>query len=155
MILDINSGSKNPLERDLSNLTEHAFVFEGIFCRSMEGLLQSLKFDNLAQQEKVCNLCGITAKKFGQARNPVWQQHQVLWLKGEPICRNGREYHNLLTRAFNALFENKTFEHSLSLTGNQNLIHSIGETDPRKTVLTEVEFIYHLLRLRSKTQKPA
>lgn len=43
--MDIGSGSGYP-SSSLSNFAPHPFVIDGIECNSMEGFLQSLKFEN-------------------------------------------------------------------------------------------------------------
>jgi hypothetical protein len=57
IIMDIGSGTGFP-SAALSNFTPHPFVFDGIECNSMEGLLQSFKFSNPEMQKEVCKLVG-------------------------------------------------------------------------------------------------
>jgi len=68
--MDIRSGS--PAGR-LSNFSPHPFIFDGVECASMEGLLQSFKFDKPHIQAVVCQLVGIKAKRRGQKRNKAWK----------------------------------------------------------------------------------
>jgi Bacteriophage protein GP30.3 len=63
--VDIRSGSNYPASA-LSNFAPHRFVVDGVECASMEGLLQSLKFDDVHIQVEVCKLVGKTAKYRGR-----------------------------------------------------------------------------------------
>lgn len=55
--MDIESGTGYP-SANLSNFQPHAFIIDGIACASMEGFLQSLKFENPDMQAQVCTLVG-------------------------------------------------------------------------------------------------
>ena len=44
--MDIGSGSGYP-SANLSNFSPHPFVIDGVECNSMEGFLQSLKYENV------------------------------------------------------------------------------------------------------------
>ncbi len=41
---------------------------------------------------------------------------------------------------------------ALSATGGSTLVHSIGKTDPRKTVLTEDELVSRLMKIRKEKE---
>lgn len=60
--MDISSKA-NGIAGRLSNFTTRYFVFDGIQCNSMEGLLQSFKFENIESQKTTCLLVGGAAKK--------------------------------------------------------------------------------------------
>ncbi len=63
-------GSKNGFPAgNLSNFAPHPFIFDGVKCASMEGLLQSFKFEKEHIQVEVCKLVGKEAKFRGQKRN--------------------------------------------------------------------------------------
>ena len=49
--MDIGSGNGYP-ESALSNFVPHPFTIDGIECNSMEGFLQSLKFENPDMQRE-------------------------------------------------------------------------------------------------------
>ncbi len=53
--MDIGSGTGYP-SASLSNFAPHAFVIDGVECASMEGFLQSLKFQDPEMQKHVCTL---------------------------------------------------------------------------------------------------
>lgn len=147
----MNVGSKQGYPASaLSNFTPHKFVFDGVECESMEGLVQAFKFDKEHIQVEVCKLTGFMAKKRGIPRNQHWQRVQKLWWKGVAYDRDSKEYQDLLDRAYDALFTNQKFRNALKASGRANLTHSIGRSNIRETVLTEREFCSRLMRLRDR-----
>ena len=136
----------------LSNFSPHPFVFDGVECLSMEGLLQSFKFDKPHIQEEVCKLAGLQAKRRGQKRNKAWKKVQTLWWKGVPMRRSSEAYQILLERAYDALGNNESFKRALLATRDAVLTHSIGSSDAAQTVLTEREFCRLLTNLRERIE---
>jgi predicted NAD-dependent protein-ADP-ribosyltransferase YbiA (DUF1768 family) len=149
--MDIRSNNSYP-SCNLSNFYGYKFEFDGVECNSMEGLLQSFKFENHIIQIEVCKLVGIAAKRRGQKRNKVWKSVQTLWWKGKAYKRDSKDYQCLLDDAFNALFNNKYFRKALCDTGDVVLTHSIGNHKQHETVLTISEFIFRLNKLRKEVQ---
>ena len=147
--MEIGSSGGYPASA-LSNFAPHAFVFDGVACASMEGLLQSFKFDDRQVQVEVCALVGRAAKRRGQERNEAWKSAQVLWWNGAVYERHSQAYQRLLDRAFGALAENEGFYVALRATGDEPLAHAIGNPDPYDTVLTEYEFCSRLMCLRAR-----
>lgn len=145
--MDIGSGKGYPSSA-LSNFAPHPFVLDGVECASMEGFLQSLKFDKPHIQVEVCKLVGIAAKRRGQKRNKAWKSTQTLWWQGTAYSRTSPEYQALLDRAFSALAKNDSFRRALLETGNAVLRHSLGKHNPKETVLTEGEFCLRLMHIR-------
>jgi len=146
--MDIKSGKRYPAGA-LSNFAPHPFVFRGVECNSMEGLLQAVKFKTPDLQEAVCRLVGRKAKATGWGKN--WQSTQTLWWNGEPIKRDSDEYQELLDEAFNAMFDqNAKAKKALLASGNATLKHSIGRTKQSETVLTKKEFCSRLTDIRSR-----
>ena len=137
----------------LSNFSPHPFIFDGVECASMEGLLQSFKFDKPHIQEEVCKLVGLQAKRRGQKRNKAWKKVQTLWWKGVPMKRTSEIYWSLLNWAYGALGTNESFRKALLATQDAVLKHSIGNNDVSQTVLTEREFCRLLTDLREKIRK--
>jgi hypothetical protein len=145
--MDIKAGQPYPAGA-LSNFIARPFVFRGVLCNSMEGLLQGLKYKNPDMQKHICTLVGRKAKMTGRHKN--WYESQTLWWQGAPIKRGSEEYQELLDEAFVCLFtQNKKAEAALMATGNAKLTHSIGNKDPRRTVLTEREFCSRLMDIRA------
>ena len=63
--------------------------------------------------------------------------------------RESYEYQNFLDRAYQALFsQSEVFRDALRQTGQAVMRHSIGERNPRLSVLTEREFVRRLTSLR-------
>lgn len=147
--MDIGSGTGWP-SAALSNFAPHPFVIDGIECNSMEGFLQSLKFSNPDMQVEVCKLVGKAAKFKGKKKK--WWKTQTLFWQGQEFKRDSQEFQELLTRAFNALSENTSFQKALLATGNAVLTHSIGKSDQSQTVLTRQEFCGRLMAIRAKLQ---
>lgn len=148
--MDIGSGNTYPSSA-LSNFAPHPFVIEGIECNSMEGFLQSLKFENPEMQKEVCKLVGKQAKFKGKKKK--WWRTQTLFWKGKAIKRDSEEYQELLTKAYDCLYRNEGFKKALSATKGCSLTHSMGKNKISETVLTEREFIRQLNRLRSKLEE--
>ena len=147
--MDIGSGSGFP-SAALSNFAPHPFVFDGVECNSMEGLLQSFKFSNPEMQREVCKLVGKQAKFKGKKKK--WFKTQTLFWQGEEFKRDSEAYQELLDRAFDALSTNEGFKRALLATGNSTLTHSIGKTKQSETVLTRTEFCSRLTAIRERLQ---
>lgn len=147
--MDIGSGSGFP-STALSNFAPHPFVFDGVECNSMEGLLQSFKFSNPEMQREVCKLVGKQAKFKGKKKK--WFKTQTLFWQGEEFKRDSEEYQELLDRAFDALSTNEGFKRALLATGHSTLTHSIGKTKQSETVLTRTEFCSRLTAIRERLQ---
>jgi len=138
--MNIGSGNSYPANA-LSNFTPHPFFLDGVLCNSMEGFLQSLKFDKEPIQVEVCKLVGRAAKFRGKKRNKAWQSKQTLWWKGIPYLRDGASYKGLLLRAYEAMFrQSDSFRRALKASGDAVFTHSIGSSKEEMTVLTEREF---------------
>ena len=144
--LDIRSGEPGAAGL-LGNFTPHAFTLDGAHLGSMEGFLQGLKIADPTEQARVNALSGLAAKESGQAHD--WRATGQLWWRGAALDRFGAEYQALLDRAYEALAtQNAAFREALLSTGNRPLIHTIGKSDPRETVLTIDEMCERLMRLR-------
>ena len=151
--MDIRSGCGYPGSA-LSNFAPHAFVFDGVACASMEGLLQALKFDKAHIQVEVCKLVGKAAKFRGRARNQAWQRVQTLWWQGTAMARNSKEYQAFLDRAYEAMLEqSESFRKALLATGDAVITHSIGKNKESETVLTERELCSRLMKLRAQAKR--
>jgi len=149
--VDIRSSSSYP-GGALSNFSPHPFVFHGFKVNSMEGFLQGLKFKSPEMQQHVFTLVGMCAKKKGI--NKKWFRKQELYFQGIFISRHSQEYQNLLDEAYEAMFsQNKKARKALLATKGATLKHSIGKSDPHKTVLTEREFCSRLTKIRDRIIK--
>lgn len=147
MSIDIRAREKG-LAGELSNFYVRPFVFDGVRCSSMEGFLQSLKYEDVTQQKIVASLPGPLAYTTGRSA-PDWRPLQILYWQGDVFCRHSDEYIELISQAFDAQFDqDETLKATLLKTVGQELRHSVGKTNPNQTILTEREFIYQLDRLR-------
>lgn len=135
--MDIGSGNSYPAAA-LSNFSPHLFVIDGVQCASMEGFLQSLKFESVDMQNYVCTLVGKAAKFKGKGKK--WFRTQTLYWRGQPIARDSEEYQQLLDRAYTAMYSNESFRKALEASKGCTLTHSIGKNNIRETVLTTSEF---------------
>lgn len=147
--MDIKSGCGYPAA-SLSNFSPHPFVIDGVQCASMEGFLQALKSPYPDVQVEICKLVGIVAKRRGARID--WKKDQTLHWKGVDYKRESKEYTDLLNRAYYELSKNESFRKALLATGNAELKHSIGRSNPKETVLTEREFVSRLMALRKHIQ---
>ena len=148
--MDIGSGTGYPSSA-LSNFAPHSFVFDGVECASMEGFLQSLKFQDPEMQKHVCTLVGRKAKFKGKRKK--WFKTQTLYWQGEEIPRDSDRYQELLDQAFEALSQNEGFRRALLATQNATLTHSIGKNKKSETILTKNEFTSRLTKLRKRLQE--
>jgi hypothetical protein len=143
--MDINNEAVYPAS-ELSNFEAYEFVIDDIACNSMEGFLQSLKYEDQKKQWEICLLVGKKAKFAGKKKK--WYLTQKLYWKGVMLNRHGIDYQNLLDRAFASLAKNERFKIVLLATADQEITHSMGKQDPQRTILTEQEFCSRLLNLR-------
>ncbi len=67
--MNIGSNSSGVAKR-LSNFTARRFIFDGVECYSMEGLLQSFKFKDEHIQVEVCKTHSMQILTVIYAKNP-------------------------------------------------------------------------------------
>ena len=148
--LDIRSNGLYP-SNVLSNLCSNGFRFEGMVCGSMEGFLQSLKQKDKDKQRQICSMKGGNARKHSVTS---WQTDQIVWWRGQAYNRQSEEYQRLIRRAYQAMFEqSERFRAALMQTRGITLIHSSGEVNPYKTILTKEEFCQILTEMRDNYDK--
>lgn len=137
--LDIKS-KKPGLAGRLSNFTMRQFVFDGVPCHSIEGVLQSFKFPTVEEQRIVCYLYKGQAKSAGDLRD--WRADQLLYWQGATYHRDSEEYQALLRRLYRAVYDqDEQFRKDIRRSRKYRLEHSIGKDDPQDTVLTREEFL--------------
>jgi RNA:NAD 2'-phosphotransferase (TPT1/KptA family) len=148
--LDIRSNGLYP-SNVLSNLCSNGFRFEGMVCGSMEGFLQSLKQKDKDKQRQICSMKGGNARKHSVTS---WQTDQIVWWKGQAYDRQSEEYQKLIRKAYQAMFDqSERFRAALMQTRGITLIHSSGEENPFRTILTEEEFCQILTEMRDNYDK--
>ena len=144
--LDIRSNGLYP-SNVLSNLCSNGFRFDGMICGSMEGFLQSLKQKDKDKQRQICSMKGGNARKHSVTS---WQTDQTVWWKGRAILRQSQEYAVLVRAAYRAMFEqSERFRTALMQTRGMKLVHTSGNDDPHKTILTPAEFCTILHEIRT------
>ena len=144
--MDIGKGSGGVAGR-LSNFTPRRFIFDGVECNSIEGVLQSFKFKNVDMQKEVCKLVGMVAKKKGSNKN--WQQYQKLYWNGKEYKRDSKEYQELLDRLYQTVYDqNENYRRDIQSCKSVTFTHSIGKNKKSETVLTSQEFCSRLTKLR-------
>lgn len=133
----------------LSNLFPHTFIIDEIKCSSFESFIQSLREENIEMQKCICsNYSGMMAYKMRLSLND-WRKTGYVYWKGNPILRISDDYLNLISRAYDALFEqNIVFRELLKRYKDFHFIHSIGCDNISETLLTEIEFRNQLNRLK-------
>ena len=145
----IDIWSKDPYPSNvLSNLCSNGFKFDGMLCGSMEGFLQSLKQKDINKQRQICSMKGGNARKMSVTS---WQTDQIVWWKGQAIDRQSEEYQRLIRRAYQSMFEqSERFRVALMQTRGITLVHTSGEPNTYKTILTPAEFCGILMDMRDR-----
>jgi hypothetical protein len=152
MVIELGYREKGVGHR-LSNLFPYPFIFRGWEYGSIEGLLQSLKFEDPEAQAELAGLHGYLAFKTGQLGNG-WKKTQTLWCQEHSYARMSPEYQQLLTDAYDACLEqNVGFVQAFIDSGNAVLTHSIGKHDSSDTTLTASEYLIQMYRLRAIVQQ--
>ncbi len=152
-IINIGSSSSSLLGKRLSNWADHPFVFDGVECRCLEGVLQSFKFQDTKKQLESCSRRGYWAQRIGH-NGDGWKKNQILYWKDKEYKRNSKEYQQLLDRLFRTCYStNEDAKVTLLKTGDAKLIHSRGNSDIKDTVLTAEEFIIRLEKIREELSK--
>ena len=150
--LNLSYRSGIELEKKLSNLYPYTFTIDEIEVKSMEGMLQSLKTNDINEKKKLWKMYGVDAWRYGQKFNN-WKDNQLLYWNGESIRRNSLLYTQLISKSYDKLFENEEFKFNLKKSMKYNLTHSIGQTDVSNTLLTKDEYIGNMERLRGKIKE--
>lgn len=145
VILNVRSSTPGPAGR-LSNFTPRSFLFDGVACGSIEGVLQSFKCPDPTRQTGICALSGNQARSAGRAYE--WREGQTLYWQGEAYPRLSTSYQALLDRLYDAVYaQDAAFRADLAAVRGHRLEHSLGRDDPAQTILTRREFVQRLERL--------
>lgn len=95
-----------------------------------------------------CFLPASEAKLEGAKKK--WKKY--LYWKGAKINRFSSKYYDFILSAYRQLYQNTDFKTALISTGNKLLLHTIGRTFRKNTVLTWWEFTYILSKLRRESR---
>jgi len=139
----------------LSNFTSYEFIFDGVLCKSMEGLLQSFKYKNINSQEVTCGLIGKMANKKGLKRDKYWNKKQYLWWRDKKYKRDSKEYQIILDRAYNFLYQNEKFRRILdNIDKGVTFTYNVGKDSIKEATLTIDEFCSRLQYLKDFGEIP-
>ena len=110
----------------------------------MEGFPKELKFPDEADNRRILPLAGVKAKKAGACRF----NGRTLYWKDMAIDRHGPE----LRRAYAAKYAaSPIFRRALKSASRARIVHSVGASDPARTVRTEADFVSLLEELCRNT----
>lgn len=128
--------------------TRNPFVYDKVRCNSLEGILQSLQFEDPKRQLGICRLSGRAAREEGKKCPRNWKLSGMLFWQGYIFDRHGHKYQEFLNEVFLAVSRNREFRRALMATGGVLLTDSTMETSPYRTVLSVEEYIGRLMILR-------
>lgn len=128
------------------------FEIDGIECASLDGFIQSLKFDKIKDQKNISKRVGDDAKKRGlQKDNPLNNKaDRIVFWQGKSFKRNSKKYNNLLARVFREMAKNPKYQKALMATQDLDFTHSKGKINKKDTLLTKKELIDNLKDLRAE-----
>ena len=147
----------------ISNVFPHNFVFYSNFpshveinCSSMESFIQSLRVKDPELQKYICEHYSGTMSQKLKACLRDWRQDGLVYWQGVPIKRDSATYTELITTAYDCLFESNPVFRQLVLPSfkGKYLIHTIGKDSEAETLLTEQEFRFQLNRLIQRLDFP-
>jgi len=148
-VLDITFRAESGIEKKLSNLYPYRFVIDNIEVESFEGWIQSLRSPEQWFKEQSYGLTGFSAWKKGQGID-WWTKQELYWLDRK-INRQSEEYTELITRAYDCLYEQcEDFRNCLKESIPYKLEHSVGRGNKSETLMTRVEYLFQMNRLRDK-----
>lgn len=147
---------KDPETSALSNLFPHEFSMNTMYGQltfaSMEAFLRSLTWNGPHDSffKEIGKLYGLDAWRIRNVL-PDWRETQILYWNDTAIPRESDAYENLIAKAYDTLFEQSVlFRLALQKTSDKILMHTMGEKDPTKTLLTPDEYIRNLIRERNR-----
>ena len=147
--INVGYNFKNSISKALSNLYPMEFVFRGKKVRSIEGVLQGIKYKDKKTQNLVLNYAGIDAYHTRSANTlDFWGDRGVLYWQGKPMKRESEEYQLFLDELYLSAVKNPLYKRILIASGDKYLLHHIGNEDPSKTVLSRFEYEQRLNSLR-------
>lgn len=161
--LNIYSKSKDPRGRLLSNFAVTPFELDGIQIRSLEGMLQGIKFpEGDARREQAFGTAGLAAKVLG--RKATWTG-MVFW-NGSAIEFGSDEHRALLIRGLEAKFAQcAEAREALLATGDLTLVHRLAvfarrkktsnPSSSTKTSLPNAKYCEALMAIRSRLRSSA
>lgn len=148
--INIGYNFKNSNSRILSNLYPMEFKFRGKKVKSIEGVLQGIKYKDKKTQNLVLKYSGLDAYHTrGCNLLDFWGNNGVLYWQGKPMIRNSEDYQNFLDELYISVLKNPLYQRALLATGEKYILHHIGNSNPNETVLTRYEYENRLETLRA------
>ena len=145
------SGSES---KQLSNLARYDFPFRGVLVKSIEAVLQSLKFQHPYTQRLVWDYYGLEANHVKANADHNWKEDGILHIQGEPIKRDSSEYDRLVEEIYISAYQNPLYRNILlRIPADKRIVHSIGKQHKTQTVLTRLEFETNLNSLKGFTKQ--
>ncbi|MBQ7798318.1 MAG: hypothetical protein IJ371_04270 [Clostridia bacterium] len=152
--LNIGYNFKNSNSRILSNLYPMEFKFRGKKVKSIEGVLQGIKYRDKHTQNLVLKYAGLDAYHTRACNSlDFWGNAGVLYWQGKAIQRKSEEYQIFLDELYLSALKNPLYKRALLASGNKYLLHHIGREDINETVLTRFEYESRLNTLRVFVKK--
>ena len=129
------------------------FEIDGVECASLDGFMESLKFERIVDQKNVTKRVGADAKN--QSKNKDFWPHNVkadreLYWQGESFKRNSKTFDRLLARVFRQMIRNPIYHEALMSTEDADFTHSKGKANKKDTVLTKKELTDNLKAVRAE-----
>lgn len=136
--------SKNPVERQISNLAYSEFTFDGRLCHSIEGFYQGIKSSGEDMQNHVFLMFGMEAKGRSKPTKNVY-------FNGKTIKAGSKEHHELIFEAQKCKYSQcQKSRDALLSTGDSKITHNAG----RDSILYPAKvFTKHLTTIRAMIQK--
>lgn len=127
------------------------FEIDGVQCASLDGFLESLKFERIIDQKNINKRVGNDAKKRGKEKdNPGNQRaNRVLYWQGDTFKRNSKTFNKLLVRVFREMAKNARYQAALMATQDVNFRYPKGKANKKDTILTKKELTDNLKKLRA------
>ena len=148
--INIGYNFKNSNSRILSNLYPMEFKFRGKKVKSIEGVLQGIKYKDKKTQNLVLKYSGLDAYHTrGCNALDFWGDAGILYWQGKPMVRNSEEYQNFLDELYVSVLKNPLYQRALLATGDKYILHHIGNPNINETVLTRYEYEHRLNSLRA------
>lgn len=146
-VINIRYGQSGPAG-GLSNLYPRPFVFRGINCGSVEGVLRGMQFQSQQVQHQIAKLYGHKARRAGTLETS-WHDTGLFYWNGKSFNRFSDEYQDFLDELYVSAFtQNNEAKNFLLSTKDAKLIHTVGHTNPNETILTVKEFCGRLTEIR-------
>jgi len=126
------------------------FMFEGEKINSVNSFLQgAISEDAFIRQQIIQEPIEIALER-AKLIKPQYDYRELHW-NGKHFKRDSIDYQSLLTRIFDARYENDLkFRQAIRVSKKYELFHSKGKNNPRETILTIDEFLAQIKRLQNR-----